>query len=100
MHARVSTLQMDPGRIDEAVRQLEEQDVPKLQEIDGFRGLTLFADRSSGKVIGASYWDSQGQMEASEQAGEDARRRAAETGGSTSEPQVERFEVVLDTFVR
>jgi heme-degrading monooxygenase HmoA len=100
MHARVSTLQMDPGRIDDAVRQLEDQDVPKLQQADGYWGLTLFGDRSSGKVVAASYWDSQEQMDAAEDAGRDARQRAAETGGATGEPQVERFEVVLDTFVR
>jgi len=100
VHARVSTLQIDPGRIDDVVGQLEERDVPSFQELDGFRGFTLFANRSDGKVITTSYWDSMEQMDAAEESVKDARRRAAETGGATSEPQVERFEVALDTFVR
>jgi heme-degrading monooxygenase HmoA len=100
MHARVTTIQMDPDRIDEAVSQLEERDLPTFRELDGFRGFTLFVDRSSGKVFGTSYWDSQEQMEASEENVKDARQRAADTGGSTSAPEVERFEVALDTFVR
>lgn len=100
MHARVTTLQMDPARVDEATSQLEEQDLPRFNELDGFRGFTLFVDRSSGKVIGTTYWDSAEQMQASEEAVKDARRRAADTGGSSAEPQVERFEVALDSFVR
>jgi heme-degrading monooxygenase HmoA len=95
----VSTLDLDPARIDDVVRQLEERDLPMWRDLDGFRGFTLVADRSSGKVIGTSYWDSEGQMNASEEAVKDARRRAAETGGMSGEPRVERFEVVLDTFV-
>lgn len=100
MHARVTTIQMDPARIDEAASQLEEQDLPRFKEIDGFRGFTLFVDRSGGKVIGTTYWDSADQMQASEDEVRDARRRAADTGGSSAEPKVERFEVALDTFVR
>ena len=100
MHVRVTTIQMDPQRIDEAVRQLEERDVPMFRTLDGFRGFTVVADRSSGKVLGTSYWDSEDQMRASEDAVVESRRRAAETGGSSAAPQVELFEVVLDTFER
>lgn len=100
MHARVTTLHLDPARIDEAASQLEEQDLPTFKKIDGFRGFTLFVERSSGRAIGTSYWDSAEQMKASEDEVKDARQRAADTGGSSAEPQVERFEVALDTFVR
>ncbi|MDQ3571435.1 MAG: hypothetical protein M3383_01080 [Actinomycetota bacterium] len=91
---------MDPERIDAVKSQLEEQDLPKWRELDGFRGFTLFADRTRGKAFGISYWDSQEQMEAAEDAVKEGRRRAAETGGASGEPQVELFEVALDTFVR
>lgn len=100
MHARMSTIQMNPDRIDQAVGQLEEQDLPGWKELDGFRGFTLFADRSSGKVFGISYWDSKEQMDAAEAVVSDARQRAADTGGASAPPQVELFEVALDTFVR
>jgi heme-degrading monooxygenase HmoA len=99
MHARVSTLELDPNRIDDAVRNLEAEDLPTLRELDGFRGFTLLADRSSGEAVGTSYWDSEEQMRASEDAGAEARRRAAETGGSSAEPRVARYEVLIDTFV-
>lgn len=100
MHARVTTIHMDPARVDEAVSQLEEQDLPMFKQLDGFRGLTLYVDRSSGKAVGTSYWDSAEQMSASEDEVKEARERAAGTGGSSAEPEVERFEVALDTFIR
>jgi heme-degrading monooxygenase HmoA len=69
-----------------------------LRDHDGFKGLTALVDRSSGKVVGTSYWDSKEHMDAAEDAGKQARERAAETGGAPGSPQVERFEVALDTF--
>lgn len=100
MHARVTTIQMNPERVDEAISQVEEQDLPTWKDLDGFRGFTLVVNRSTGEVIGTSYWDSREQMDASEEAVADSRRRAAETGGSSADPEVERYEVALDTFVR
>ena len=91
---------MDPQRIDDALRQVEQNDIPAFREIDGFRGFTVLVDRSSGKVVATSYWDSEEQMRASEDAVKEARERAAETGGASSEAQVERYEVALDTFER
>ena len=100
MHARMTTIQMQAERIDQAITQLEEEDLPRWKELEGFRGFTLHADRSSGKVVGTSYWDSKEHMDDAEGVVQEARRRAAETGGASSEPQVEMFEVALDTFVR
>lgn len=100
MHARMTTIQMEAGRVDQAVAQLEEQDLPSWQELDGFRGLTLLADRSTGKVVGTSYWDSKEQRDAAEEVIREGRQRAAETGGASGDPQVELFEVAVDTFVR
>ena len=100
MHARMTTIEMDPARVDEAVAQVEEQDLPMWRDIDGFKGFTLLVDRSSGKVVGTSYWATLEQMQASEDAVKDSRQRAADTGGASSPPQVERFEVALDTFVK
>jgi heme-degrading monooxygenase HmoA len=98
MHARITTIEMDPNRIDDSVQQVETEDVPGFKKIDGFRGFTMFVDRAGGKAIGISYWDSEEQMKASEDEVKDSRRRAAETGGAKSDPQVDRFEVALDTF--
>lgn len=100
MHARLTTMTMEPDKIDAATKQLEERDLPTFKDLDGFRGFTLYADRSSGKVFGISYWDSEEQMTASEEAVKDSRQRAADTGGASGAPEVSRYEVLLDSFVR
>ena len=97
MHARLTTLQMDPGKIDDAVAGLEQNDIPMFKELDGFKGFSLMVDRSSGKCIGLSYWESEEAMKASEEAVKEARAGAAERGGASGEPEVERFEVAIDT---
>ena len=99
MHARVSTIQLDPARIDQTVSEFEEQGLPAFRQTDGFRGFTLMIDRTAGKVIGTSYWSTREQMAASEEEGERARQQVADMGQSQSPPAVERFEVALDTFV-
>lgn len=100
MHARLTTIQMDPERVDQAISQLEEEDLPTFERLEGYRGFTAFVERSSGKVLGISYWDSKEKMQASEEQVKQARTRAAEAGGATAEPAVERYEVALDSFVR
>ncbi len=99
MHARLSTIQMDPSKLDEAVARFEEEDLSQLQQLDGFRGLTMLVDRSNGKLVGTAYWDSAEQMAASEDTVNQIRQRVADTGGASEPPQVERFEVAIDTFV-
>jgi heme-degrading monooxygenase HmoA len=97
VHARMTTLQMDPSTLDEAAAQLENDEVPSFKQLDGFKGMTLIADRQGGKTIALTFWESEEAMRASEDAVKDARRRAAQTGHAET-PQVERFEVLFDTM--
>jgi heme-degrading monooxygenase HmoA len=97
MHARVTTLQMDPSTLDQASDQLENEDVPTFKQLNGFKGMTLIADRQSGKTVALTFWESEEAMRESEDAVKGARQRAAETG-QAAEPQVERFEVLFDTM--
>ena len=98
MHARVTTIQMDPSRLDDAIRGLRENDVPQFEQIDGFKGFTLMVDRQGGKALGVSFWESADAMEASEDQVRGSRERAAEAGGAAGPPQVELYEVAIDTM--
>ncbi len=89
---------MDPGRIDQAISQLESDDLPRWKELDGFKGFTLLVDRGGGKAVGISFWESEEKMSASEEAVRESRQRAAETGGASGSPEVEQFEVALDVM--
>ena len=76
MHARTGTVQVSPGRVDDMVRQLEADQIPRYREQPGYKGFTVLADHVGGKVIGISYWESEDDMEASEGLGRSARRPA------------------------
>jgi heme-degrading monooxygenase HmoA len=99
MHARAGTLQASPDRLDDMVAQLREEQIPRYRDQRGYKGFTVLADRSSGKVIGISFWGSEQDLHASDQLGREARSAASETGGASGEPTVEVFEVLLDDMV-
>jgi heme-degrading monooxygenase HmoA len=94
MHARVSIFEGSPDRIDDSLRQVREQVLPRAREMDGFKGLIALGDRQSGKTLGITLWESEEAMRASEEAANRMRTESAEA----SEEQiagVERYEVGL-----
>jgi len=98
MHVRTTTVEGQPDAVDDVVRHVESSVLPLLKEQAGFKGFTLHVDRSAGKVVGASYWDSKEAMEASEEAVRGPREEAVKRGGSSGGAVVEHYEVVIDTM--
>jgi heme-degrading monooxygenase HmoA len=98
VHARVTTMRMDPDRVDEVTRILQADDIPGFRELEGFKGITVLTDRGSGKTVAVTFWESEEALKQSEEAVEGARQRAADTGGAP-DMQIERFEVVLDSLL-
>lgn len=98
MHARVSTFEgsrsMTESEVEEGVRLLREQVMPAAKQMEGFRGVLSLADRSSGKEITITFWESEEAMRASEEAANRLREQAAEALQSRI-GSVERFEVLL-----
>ena len=92
MHARMSTLEGPPDRMDEGLRHVREQVLSLLHQQDGFKGFVALGDRQSGKLIGVSFWESEQAMQASEDVGNRTRNESAETMGDTV-AGVERYEV-------
>ena len=95
MHARVTTIEGQPDRIDSAVQQVRDEVLPVLREQEGWKGFTVLADRSSGKMVGISFFETAEAVEASDSAVADSRNRAAEASGASA-PQVQQMEVVID----
>ena len=98
MHARTTTVKGNPESIDDVVSQVESEVLPLLKEQAGFKGFTLHVDRSGGKVVGISYWESQEALDASEEAVKGPREEAARRGGAEGGPDVEHFEVAIDAM--
>ncbi len=95
MHARVTTIQGSPDKMDDATSHLQEQTLPQLQKMEGFKGFVSLGDRQSGKVLSVVFWESEEALRATEQAVSSVRSGAAEaTGGIVA--SVEEYEVLVN----
>jgi hypothetical protein len=94
MHARVTTLEGAPDKMDDATRHLQEQVLPQLRQMDGFEGFVAFGDRQSGKLLGVAFWESEEALRATEEKVAGVRSGAADAAGGTV-AGVEQYEVVV-----
>jgi heme-degrading monooxygenase HmoA len=95
MHARVSTIEGPPDRVDEGVDRVINTVIPMLREIPGFDGVLSLVDRSSGRSLTITLWDSEEALRTSEEQASQLRSQAAGDLGATAPPQVDRYEVVF-----
>ena len=95
MYARVSTIQGAPGKVDDVARQTQEQTLPQLQKMEGFKGFVALGDRQSGKVLGVAFWESEEALRATEQAVSSVRSGAAGAADGIV-ASVEEYEVLVN----
>ena len=95
MHARVSTIQGASSKVDDVARQAQEQTLPQLQKVEGFKGFVVLGDRQSGKMLGVSFWESEEALRASDEAASSVRSAAAETADGIV-AGVEEYEVFVN----
>ena len=66
MYARTTTIQAQPSSIDVGIAHVRDTVMPALDEgVEGYTGLSLLVDRSSGRCIATSAWQSEEAMRAS-----------------------------------
>ena len=92
MHARVTTLEVPPDRMDDATRYVREQVLPRLSQMEGFEGFVGLDSRHSGKVQGVAFWESEQALRATDEAVVPVREGVAQAAGGTV-VSVEEFEV-------
>jgi heme-degrading monooxygenase HmoA len=95
MYARVTTIQGSPDKIDDAKGHIQEQTLPQLQKMEGFKGFVALGDRNSGKVVGVAFWESEEALRATDQAVSSVRSGAAEAASGTVS-SVEEYEVFVN----
>jgi len=98
MYARITTLQGSAAKVADGIKTTQEQVIPAAQKMPGFKGMIALADRSSGKMIGITLWESEDAMRQSAEAANRLRTASAASGGADI-VSVEQFEVVVDTVV-
>ena len=95
MYARLTTIQGAPERMDDAKGHIQEQTLPQLQKMDGFKGFLVLGDRQSGKVVGVAFWESEEALRATDQAVSSVRSGVAEAADGTV-ASVEEYEVFVN----
>ena len=69
MYARVTILQLQPGKTDELIHIFQDSVVPALQQQAGFVSMTLLTDASTDKVMSVGLWQTEADLLASERSG-------------------------------
>jgi heme-degrading monooxygenase HmoA len=95
MHARVTTLEAPPDRMDDAKRHLQERVLPQLRQMEGFEGFVALGSSQSGKLQGVAFWESEEALRATDQAVVAVREGVAEATGGTV-VSVEEYEVFVN----
>lgn len=78
MQARISTIEGDAGKIDDALKIINEKIMPALKELDGFTAANFLVDRSSGKLVAVAFYESEAALEGSAEAVKPMRTEVAE----------------------
>jgi quinol monooxygenase YgiN len=86
VHARSTTIIAQPDRIDDGIALLEDELMALVTHIRGCTGLSLLVDRSTGRYIATSSWDSAEAMLASDnnEQLQPVRQRLLDTLGADS----------------
>ena len=65
MHARLITSQFKLDKLEEAGQLYRESILPEVRQLPGFNGRLVLVDRSRGKVIAITLWESEADARAS-----------------------------------
>ncbi len=94
MHARTVTVETPADRLDDLAASVESQILPVLRQQSGFRGWTMMVDRSKGRLVALSYYESKEDLDRSEEQLLQVRQRMSEQ--AQTQPVVDFYEVLVD----
>ena len=80
MYARVSTAEVQPGKMDEVIAVSRDAGLPAARQQPGFKGALWLTDRDANKLMAVSLWETREDMETGEQSGY-YRERIGRLGG-------------------
>ena len=96
MHVRAVTVQIQPGKTQEAIDLFKESLVPALKAQKGFQGFYLMTDANSGKGLGISVWETEADMLAVESSGAYQEQVSKFGDVFAGAPALEHYELSVD----
>jgi hypothetical protein len=79
MYARSTTIQGDPQYIDEGMKYVHDEVMPAVTQMDGCVGISMLADRGSGRCIVTTSWADEMAMRGSAEGVRTLRERTTES---------------------
>ncbi|WP_030936725.1 hypothetical protein [Streptomyces sp. NRRL S-646] len=98
MFVRTVFVTGDPAKVDTAIRALNSQGRELLEERPGYRGAGIFVDRELGKLLAASWWESEDARRNSDEVMRERRGALLEPFAATT--AVENYEAAVFHQVR
>ena len=95
MYARVVTVQIQPGKMDEGTDIYRDSVVPAAQQQKGFKGGFLFSDPNTGKGVSIALWETEDDMKASETSGYLQEQILKFAAVLAAPPTTEHYEVAI-----
>ena len=96
MYAGVVTVQVLPGRMDEAIQVYRDSVVPAARQQRGYRAHYLLTDHESGKCISIGLWETEADMTATKASGAYQQRLAMLKDVFAAPPVREDYEVSVE----
>lgn len=93
MFARLTSIQGNPEKIDDAIRLLENDVVPAVKLLPGFKNGYWCTDRSSGRMLALTLFETEKHLTDSESSASQLRNTSTQKLGGEVK-SVETFEVV------
>ncbi len=69
MHARVTTVSVHPGKLDETASIIQTSVAPVMKQQQGFKGWLLLTDSNKNKVVSITLWETISDMTEGELSG-------------------------------
>ena len=93
MYARTTTVHGDPMRVEDGIAYVRDRVMPAVLDMDGCVGLSMLADRTSGRCIVTAAWEDEAAMRASAEAVMAMREQARQVMGG--EMEVREWEIAV-----
>ena len=69
VHARMTTIRTQPGKLAEAIAIARDSIAPRAKEQQGFKSLLALTDAESGEIVFISLWETEEDLAAGEDSG-------------------------------
>ncbi len=91
---RINDIKGAPDKIDDGIRFVQEQVVPAVRQLKGYRSLIMGVNRESGRVFVTTVWETPADRAASEAALAERRRQGGQTLGG-EQVKLENYEALF-----